>query len=323
MKKTAIIIIDYKSAKKTIDYTEKLLHLLTDEMIKIFIVDNSCDDNNYRLLTDGMIQFKFSSIFDTKINRVYKSDDEKVFCIQMKKNDGFAKGNNMGFLFAKFIWDVDFILFSNNDIILPEKFSLQKLFSPFEHDALVAVTGPRVKGIDGRIQSPCKYVNIYDRWWIRQLLFPLGTLFKKTRYRLWLTSDGRIPDCREGRVYRVIGAFMLCDANKFEEAGMFDEGTFLYAEEPILAERLAGKGYYMYYCPDTEIIHEESGIIGNAYEAKTKERYRLESELYYYRNYKNISFLVSYITKIIFELYYGKEKLVDSIKGMCNRKVRK
>ena len=321
LKKTAIIIIDYKSAKKTIKYIENLKHLLIDEMIKIFIVDNSCDDDNYRLLTANMVQYRISSILDADIIQICKSDDEKVFCMQMKKNLGFAKGNNMGFQFAKLIWDADFILFSNNDIILPEKFSLQKLFIPFEHNALIAVTGPRVTGIDGMVQSPCKYVNLYDRWWIRQLLFPLGTIFKKIRYRLWVASDGRIPDSKEGRVYRVIGAFMLCDANKFEEVGMFDEGTFLYAEEPILAERLVQKGYYMYYCPDTEVIHEESGIIGNIYDVKVKEKYRLESELYYYRKYKNISSAISNITKIIFEVYYWKEKIANRLKDICDRKV--
>jgi GT2 family glycosyltransferase len=44
----------------------------------------------------------------------------------------------------------------------------------------------------------------------------------------------------------------------FERAGMFDEATFLGAEEYILAERLVDLGLRSYYVPAARVVHEHA-----------------------------------------------------------------
>lgn len=121
-------------------------------------------------------------------------------------------------------------------------------------------------------------------------------------------------DC-EQKVYRLIGAFFVVNLKNFNAVGGFDENTFLYAEELILAERALNRGYYMYYIPDVNVIHEN----GYTTNSKTKAfdvhqvRIRLKSDLYYYRKYRHYSIVKIFLTNIIVNCYVCKKKLATLI----------
>jgi GT2 family glycosyltransferase len=57
-------------------------------------------------------------------------------------------------------------------------------------------------------------------------------------------------------VFRPDRGGLLVPAAAFARAGMFDEATFLGAEEYILAERLRGQGLRAYYVPTARVRHE-------------------------------------------------------------------
>ena len=80
---------------------------------------------------------------------------------------------------------------------------------------------------------------------------------------------------------------MMVKAEAFKKAGMFDNVTFLYFEEVILAERLASVGYKVYFDPAVEVLHYEGGSSGTF--SKQKRRLLLSSQILYYRKYKHIS----------------------------------
>ena len=99
---------------------------------------------------------------------------------------------------------------------------------------------------------------------------------------------------------------MLCDAYKFEKAGKFDEKTFLYAEELILSERMKKKGYKTYYESGATIIHEGGFTTKKNYIPLRKLKQRLESELYYYKEYKKVKPIYIKMTKVLFSFYSWK-----------------
>ncbi len=109
-----------------------------------------------------------------------------------------------------------------------------------------------------------------------------------------------------------MGAFFLIKYDVFISAGMFDEGTFLFREEEILAIKLLKYKYVNYYNPDVSVIHLQE-----------KKPYEINliadiSDLYFYKNIlgcSSISILFYKLSKYIFKNFYLKllKKLMNII----------
>ena len=74
-----------------------------------------------------------------------------------------------------------------------------------------------------------------------------------------------------------------------KEIDCFDEKTFLYGEEEILAERMLKVQKYMYYLAQTSIVHMESSTVKITDATKNKKRIRLvmDSMDYYLKEYRH------------------------------------
>ena len=71
---------------------------------------------------------------------------------------------------------------------------------------------------------------------------------------------------------------------------MFDEATFLGAEEYILAERLRARGLRSYYLPAAQVVHEHG--FSAIRRTGGERRYwaaGVESMTYYFRRYRRAS----------------------------------
>lgn len=298
-----IIIIDYFSAIQTKTCIEMYQREIRNNALAFIIVDNSNNDDNFNRLTDGKILNKcYIDGFEvyTDINIAYVKSDINL---------GFAKGNNLGFKVALKLYKFDYVLFSNNDIRL-KQFDISILIADIQKNTNVAIVGPKVVGLDNKTQSPHKYRNIFQRWWKLLILYPFNEVIHKINNNYIIESD-IICNAKRGYVYRVIGAFMLCDAAIFENINGFDENTFLYAEELILSEKLKTLGYRFYYDDRIEIVHEGGFTTKKEipdYLKKLKKRF--DSELYYYDKYMKVNESVINITKILFGFYSIKYKII-------------
>ena len=94
--------------------------------------------------------------------------------------------------------------------------------------------------------------------------------------------------------YWVQGSFMLVNAAVFNEIGMFDDNTFLYYEEPILAEKMLQIGKRMYFDSDVEIVHYEGGTTKRN---PKKEKIEMKSRIYYMSKYKHVNKIVLFLLK--------------------------
>ena len=83
-----------------------------------------------------------------------------------------------------------------------------------------------------------------------------------------------------------MGSFLMVRTEDFFRAGCFDEHTFLYAEEPILSERLSAIGKRCWFCPSVTVVHEQGAVIGHSFRKKEADRMQFSSMAYYYRRYK-------------------------------------
>lgn len=309
----SVVILDYYSCNRTIRYIEDFLsYIEINGGISFVVIDNTPDKDNF-LKLKGMFedQFKLHGKSCDYNNEeleeiiVYSSQDLNVTLAFSVGNPGFAKGCNIGAKISRDIYRANRILFSNNDIIFEDVNVIAKLNLSLDENSDVFCTGPNVIGSDGLRQSPHRKIGIWGKWIIPFGCFPLTSMAIRLNSGLVSKFSDIIEKNENGKVYRIIGAFMLVDTDKFFEVGMFDIRTFLYGEEPILAERALKYGYHCYYVHDTKIIHEQNLCVDKEYNVKAKTGLKLNTDInVYYREYLKVPRPVLFLAKIAFELFF-------------------
>ena len=85
-----------------------------------------------------------------------------------------------------------------------------------------------------------------------------------------------------------------------KKVDFFDERTFLYCEEEILAEKFLKKNYKTYYLAESKIKHLESMTVGKkkGFNNLKKIFIVLDSLDIYLKDYLQMSFIKRYICKI-------------------------
>ncbi len=300
------IIVDYKSPQRTIEYINHIIDKSNIDVGFVIIDNGGCDSVFFE-----EVSFRFKTYYQG--SKVYDSFIRKrpVFLICPKGNLGYAKGNNIGIDFVKSTLNIEYIIVSNNDLRVDDEILRYDLFETIfiEHPD-VSIIGPSVYGTDGKRQSPGKKMGISKRWIIPNVIYPLYKLFVAD---LWHDIDSSLI---EGYVYRISGAYMVCKTRDIDLIGGFDENTFLYAEEPIIAEKLNKLNKKVFYTSKIHILHYHDQTIGNHYSSYEKIRIRFNSECYYYREYIKTGNISIAIARLSLEFFILKLRIVDSLKSM-------
>jgi len=274
-----IIVVAYKNPELTADYILNQLPKLVNPYV-VVVVNNASTMEECRNLALTVRGVACEPIDTPKNMPDSISFNSKVFILHSAENLGFAKGNNLGAEFLNRVVPCEHILFSNNDIILQPETNLSPLINHLDNDSSVGAVGPAVVGLDGYHQSPhCRVVTAY-----RQIGWILFSRLRKKR-KMVSESTTSLPTPPEGFCYWVSGCFMIMRAGVFEKVGGFDLDTFLYSEEPILAERLKAIGRKMYYCPVVSVTHMEGGTTKETLNKPHIKRLLVESNCIYYRKY--------------------------------------
>lgn len=313
----ALIVVDYKSIEKTIKYLETCLAMLkTKNKLRLVIVDNSCNDDAIKYLNKlNIVGNKIDYIRHKKVSSIYQYTykNHELILINANSNLGYAKGNNLGVVIINKLYNnIEYYIFSNNDLKFTEKLEVNRILDIFKKDEKIAVVGPRIRDLNGKDQSPNKKSNI----WKRGVLYYPNMLIgnKLSRFTKNVDYTGESKYC-----YWVSGSFFIADSKKFIEVGMFDNNTFLYCEEMILSERLLKHNYLTYFYNDFSLIHEHGKTIKNTYATLLMEEINFNSNYYYYKEYTQNSKLNLYLFKVSFNLYkilYPiKRKIKTMIKG--------
>lgn len=271
--KIGVIIVSYHNPKSTRNYIKEQLSKLSTSYTVVVVNVAATLDDSIELATQCELTF-----VDDPCKRL--DDTNQGYLIWSQENLGYAKGNNLGVNFLERIGNFAYYLFSNDDIEIRQSNILDYLAHKLSENNEMGCIGPRILGLDKCDQSPHdRYVSPYRT--IGWNLFPF--LRKKKNINIPTTS----LRLNAHYTYWVCGAFMMVKAEAFKKAGMFDNVTFLYFEEVILAERLASVGYKVYFDPAVEVLHYEGGSSGTF--SKQKRRLLLNSQILYYRKYKHIS----------------------------------
>lgn len=268
-----IVVVSYRSDDATVDFVRGELCKISSPY-KIVVVANGSSAEEAAALAA----------------RIPEAD------VLAAPNRGYAAGNNLGFKYLMENYSPDYVLFSNNDIHFISNNVVEILSETLSSRPEAGLAGPEVLGLDGKRQGPDAYLGIWDRYVWMYLSSPfLSEKAKRARFKL------DVPACaQEGPCYKLSGSFFMVDAKAFSDAGMFDENTFLYAEENILSDRMARIGKTCWFNPAVSVLHEHGKTISKAHDAAERAWMQWKSMRYYYRTYRGVSLFGSALAGLIF-----------------------
>lgn len=273
--RVTVIVLNYKNQAETIHFVRDELSALSCPLSVVVFNNGATPESDDELMTALGLERAEAGLRESQEGRYLMSDPENL---------GFAKACNRAACFASEVLKADYLLFSNPDIRFPDADVLEYLVSKLESEEGAGMVGPRVEGLDGLAQSPEPYYPFWDRYFLQYAMTPFMSAARKAE-RFSLNYPEK---AEEGFHYKLMGSFFMMKTQVFMEAGMMDPHTFLYSEEVILTERLARIGKKPYYAPGRRVIHAHGTTIKKNFSSVQSSVMQLESESYYYHEYKGV-----------------------------------
>jgi len=268
------IVVSYKNEEMTCHFVNDELSKLK-EVTHVVVVNNSANDESDELLLKGIVGAEL-------VHEGQNYLGSKVVILPTVGNQGFARGNNQGAVFARKYMAPDYLLFTNDDILITDVGVVGKLIGKLDSDSKIGAIGPRIRlPHSDAPQGPIPYSNPWKRYFL-----PYAIPLPFSWYRKYM-EQGYMERAEEGFHFVVIGCFFLMHASDFYTIGMMDPNTFLYREEECISERLQKKlGKQAYWYPKTEVIHLKSvSTKKNESKGVSVNRIMQKSDLYYYHAY--------------------------------------
>ncbi len=263
--KVAVIVVNYNDVEDTLTYVKEITKY--DVINKIVVVDNQST-------TIGALE------------NLRELRDKKVDVIEAPLNGGYSYGNNYG---VKHLneeeEEYDYIIFSNPDITISKE-AIENSLKVLEEDKSVAVVAPRMFNKDER---PIRRSSWKVRTFLRDVVHSTR-LLEILFYFVLRNGEYKEEDYKKEKleVEAISGAFFIMRKSVYDELGPFDEETFLFYEEDILAIKLKEKGYKTISLNTDHFIHYESQSIGKAFSYYKKLKRLYNSKIYYHTKYNNM-----------------------------------
>lgn len=278
MKNFCFVILHYENYEDTFECVDSILKNVIYTNYTIVIVDNGSSNKS-----GSIIQQKYQ-------------DCEKVTVIINKKNLGFARGNNVGFQYAKYTLKADFIALINNDTIISQPDFIEIILK--KHKAYsFDILGPDIISlIDGHHQNP-RPITLQNKEilaklliWYRIYLFlnyigmdKILENFKKRLFKKPLINQEIMytsnPDNREMVNVKLHGSCLIFSRSYIEKYDGLNPNTFMYSEEAILYFLIQRDRLKTIYTPDVKIYHKEDSSTSYKYKSNVQRR------RFYYKNF--------------------------------------
>ena len=253
------VILHYQSIEITKKFVDKLLMFSKDN--PIIIVDNCSPNGSGKQL---------EKMYSKCIN---------ITVIINEENQGFAKGNNLGYQYIKRKYSLNYVVVMNNDIMIEDN-DFAVIIEQFMEKNEVDVCGPDMVTLKGNHQNPLQlkpYTSKYLQRRVRadkikvlllrtRLFWKLYENYKKTNKIPIRTKQPTVFDCI------LHGSCIIYGPEYIKrEQNAFLPITYMYNEEAILYDYLVHKGYKTGYCSDVTILHMEGVSTSERIENKKKK----------------------------------------------------
>jgi len=247
--KISYVVLHYKTFKDTIACVESITNL--KNVYQIIIVDNFSNDGS------------------TEIIEKHFKNLNNLIILKSNSNLGYAKGNNIGYQYAKKC-GADFIVLANNDVIFEDKSFCNSIVELYEKYSY-GVMGPDIVDKEHIIHQNPLVARLIDN--------KLRCLYMILRYYIeivlvLLSVDGVTSKIRNKKIKSIselivgenlilnqitdmnLNGSCLIFSKKYIERfeGLFDK-TFMYYEELILKYLCIKNNLSILYSPSTYVVH--------------------------------------------------------------------
>lgn len=271
-----LIVLNYNDFGTTEEFLKRTRNFKIID--KIIIVDNCSTDDSFEKLSTYA--------------------DENIDVIKTDENKGYANGNNYGIRYAVEKYNPKYFIISNPDVIL-NKEALRAIRDFYEsHDEHVGIVSCKMVCNSGvRTRSAWKIPDFIDC--ILENLFVVRKVLNLRR----TTYGEEYFNTKYSEVEVVPGSFFVIKSKVMEEIKLFDEDTFLYGEENILAYKLRNKGYTNYILNEYSYIHNHSISISKSIKSLGKKLdMAYEGRCIYLNKYLKINRIMSVINAITYRV---------------------
>jgi GT2 family glycosyltransferase len=222
----SIIIVSYNAR----EHLARSLASVAGGPYEVIVVDNASTDGS-----PDLVRERFPS----------------VRLLELAENRGFGAGNNEGMRIAS----GRYFLLLNSDA-WPVGSAIEALVACADNDVSTGVAGPRIVGLDGKVQASVR--GFPTVWRLATEYFFLRKLLPRSRaFNAFYGSGFDYKTRREAEF--LMGAVLLLRREAVEEVGDFDEGFFMFSEETDLCYRMHEAGWKVEFFPEAEFVHVGGG----------------------------------------------------------------
>lgn len=280
---SCIIILNYNDGKRAANLALTLSAYKTPT--HIILVDNCSADDSFQLMSR------------------LTEDRDNIHVIQTDENGGYAKGNNFGIRYALAHFSPDYVFVANPDIMVSES-AMNALLAAMD-------TNPQYGAMS------CLVNQGYNVWRLPGFIGMVESLFL-----IWFNLDKRSIKKRLAASEHAIatvgvveGSFFCLRAEAYSRCDGFDERTFLYVEENILARRLKNAGYLEGVLTRERYDHFHSVSIKKEYKSSKARAFHLfyNSMKLYNHAYLHTNPLQNGLFEVCYFLAYLERVLYDFI----------
>lgn len=267
---TVFVILHYLSYEMTQECVDRLRKTFQNQTYQVVIVDNGSGNGSGERLQERY------------------QGQKNCHVLMGKENLGFARGNNLGYRYAREHLKPDYVVVMNNDVLIEDpKFleQIEKLQKETDFDVL----GPDVVNKIGEHQSPMQekgytleeiealvkfrenklkhFAWYYYPYWVRCSI----SFYRKRKKHLPLRPENKLSKSRQKQV--VLHGSCVIFSRRYiqQEEDAFCPETFLYLEEDILHYLCQRKGYKMVYDPSVKVRHLEDVSTDMAYHSNCRK----------------------------------------------------
>lgn len=272
--KFSFVILHYNALSDTIECVDSIKKCVGADCA-IVVVDNKSPNG-----TGAELEERYNG-------------DAQVTVILNEKNEGFARGNNVGFRYAKENQNPDFIVMLNNDTLILQN-DFPALVEKEYAQTQFAVLGPVIQTPHKPYSSNPGPSKLPSENWFRKYLLKnkvklvLNYMFGLDLFYEWLVrkvfgeKDKKFDESLLAhRAENVVlhGSCLIFSKDYISKFEGLNDRTFLYQEERLLFLRLQQNHLKSVFSPNIEIFHKEDAATKTvSVKSKLKRRFQ-------YKNY--------------------------------------
>jgi GT2 family glycosyltransferase len=233
--KISVVIVSWNAKSFLLECLASVMRQSRPDDLEVIVVDNASSDGSPQAVSEGY---------------------PTVQLIANDGNYGFAKANNIGIRASR----GEYLFLINSDVVVSDG-CFDKSIEYMDQHPEVGMLGPKILGVDGKVQRSCMgYPSLWNtlcRALALDSLFPRSRLFGSHLLTYWNHDDTRPVDV-------INGCFWVLRRSAMEQVGLLDERFFFYGEDVDWCRRFNLKGRKVVFFSEAEALHYGGASSANA-----------------------------------------------------------